>query len=130
VIADAIDSRYAMWLQCSVFALFTWLLLALPSPVYGTAIVVGFGVAAAARDVIYPLIIDYCFGARYLAEIYGAIMFLLFMGAVGTVFAGALFDALGNYRAVFATYGALATLALLGTLFLRDERTAARAQAE
>lgn len=121
-LADQIDRRHAMWLQCGVFAMFTTLLLALPSPAFGTAIVIGFGMAAASRDVIYPLIIDYCFGSRYLAEIYGAIMFLLFMGALGTLFAGVLFDALGDYRAVFSAYGAIATLALIGTFFLRDER--------
>ena len=122
VLADAIGHRRAMILQCAVFAVFTCALLALPSPAYGTAIVVGFGVAAASRDVVYPLIIDHCFGSRHLAEIYGAIMFLLFMGALGTMFAGAVFDAQASYSNAFRTYGALAVAAALAVLFLRDER--------
>jgi MFS family permease len=123
-LADLIDHRRAMWLQSGMFAASTALLLALPAPVLTPIVLIGFGVSTAARDVIYPLIIDYCFGRRYLAEIYGSIMFLLWAGALGTVFGGFVFDRTGSYDAMFVTFGGLATASFIAVLFLRDERAA------
>jgi len=122
-LADRIDHRHAMWLQSGVLAGSTALLFALPLPVLTPLVLVAFGVSTAARDVIYPLIINYCFGRRHLAEIYGSIMGLLWAGGAGTLYAAFVFDHLGSYELVFHTFGGLATVSFIAVLFLRDERT-------
>ncbi len=85
-----------------------------------------YGFATAARDVVYPLIISRCFGVRYLAQIYGAVMLALAPGgALGPIFAAAVFDATGSYQVAFATFAALNLASLLALGFVRDERTGA-----
>lgn len=121
-LADRMDHRHAMWLQSGVLAASTALLFALPLPVLTPLVLIAFGVSTAARDVIYPLIIDYCFGRRYLAEIYGSIMGLLWAGGAGTLYAAFVFDRSGSYEFVFHTFGGIAIAAFLAVLFLRDER--------
>jgi predicted MFS family arabinose efflux permease len=122
-LADWMDHRHAMWLQSGVFAASSALLFVLPQPGLTPLVLIAFGVSTAARDVIYPLIIDYCFGRRYLAEIYGAIMGLLWAGGAGTLYGGFVFDRWGSYAILFHTFGGLAIAAFLAVLFLRDERT-------
>lgn len=121
-IADGIDARVALRVQFALLAIGTAGLLALPSPWLGPPVLVAFGAATAARDVSYPLAIEHCFGPRHLAEIYGALMFLLWAGAVGTLVAGHLYDAHGDYRGAFALFAALAASSFAATLFVRDER--------
>lgn len=125
-LADRIAHRSAMWLQSALFAASTSLLFLVPGASITPWILIVFGVATAARDVIYPLIIDYCFGRDHLAEIYGAVMGLLWVGALGTLFAGQVFDRTGSYEIAFHTFGATATAGFVATLFLRDERAISR----
>lgn len=119
------DHRRSMWIQSGVFAASSALLYSVPTSWMTPIVLIAFGLSTAARDVIYPLIIDYCFGPRYLAQIYGAIMGMLWSGAVGTLFAGAIFDRLGSYDLAFHTSGALAIAAFFAVLFLRNERPSA-----
>jgi OFA family oxalate/formate antiporter-like MFS transporter len=85
--------------------------------------VVGFGFAYAARDVVTPLIVADCFGVRYLAQIYGALMItLLPAGTLGPIFAGAVYDRTGSYDPAFATFALVNGVSLLSLLLLRDER--------
>ena len=121
-LADRMDHRRAMWLQSGAFAVSTSLLFTIPTPGLMPIVLIVFGVSTAARDVIYPLIIDYCFGRRYLAEIYGSIMGLLWAGAAGTLYGGLIFDRSGSYQIVFHTFGALAVASFIACFFLRDER--------
>ena len=70
-----------------------WQVLALPHPVLLTVFVFSYGFSQACRDVVYPLVLGRCFGDRYLGEIYGAMtLTLLPGGALGPIFAGALYD--------------------------------------
>jgi cyanate permease len=46
-------------------------------------------------------------------------------GALGPIFAAVLHDRLGDYALAFGTFAALNVLALLGLLFVRDERPSA-----
>ena len=84
--------------------------------------VVSYGFATAARDVVYPLIINRCFGERYMAEIYGVLMLALPAGSLGAIFAAQVFDRLGSYDVAFTTFATL-NVAVVGLLFfVRDER--------
>jgi cyanate permease len=86
---------------------------------------VAFGFATAARDVVYPLIIIESFGVRYLASIYGALMFAMApAGSLGPIFAAAIHDSLGSYRWAFAVFVATNLLALAALGFVRNERIA------
>jgi len=87
------------------------------------AFVILFGFSSAARDVVYPLIIGECFGVRYLAAIYGALMFaILPAGILGPIFAASVYDHLGSYWPAFATFAGCNFLAVLTLTLVRDER--------
>ena len=58
------------------------------------------GFTVAAENVMLPLVVIECFGARHLARIYGALMFALLPGGLaGPTFAGWMFDRLGTLLA-------------------------------
>jgi sugar phosphate permease len=121
--SDRIPQLRAAQAVYALLALSSLILLALPHPVLLTAFVLSFGFAQACRDVVYPLVLGRCFGDRYLGEIYGAMtLTLLPGGALGPIFAAVLHDRLGDYRIAFGTFAVLNGLALLGLLFVRDER--------
>jgi cyanate permease len=85
--------------------------------------VLTYGFATAARDVIYPLIVSSCFGLRYMAEIYGWLMLALAPGgALGPIFAAAIYDAYQSYQIAFVSFAVLNTLAIATLFFVRDER--------
>jgi hypothetical protein len=89
------------------------------------AFVLLFGFSYAARDIVTPLIIVHCFGARNLARIYGLLMLTILPGSAGGIFAGWVYDATGSYAPAFTALAATsaATFALL--FLVRDERRAA-----
>jgi cyanate permease len=77
-----------------------------------------------------PLIVADCFGVRHMARIYGVLMFALLPGgALGPIFAGAVFDARGSYAWAFGTYAALNALSLLALAFVRRETVSASRRA-
>jgi cyanate permease len=99
------------------------LLLALPDERLIWFFIASFGFSTAARDVVTPLIIVHCFGARYLAQIYGALMIALIAGgAFGPIFAAAVHDQTGSYAGAFVTFAALNVAVVLALCFLRRER--------
>jgi MFS family permease len=123
LLADRIPYKSALLLDFGLLTLSSLLLLALPdaAPIWG--FVVCFAFATAARDVVYPLVISDCFGPRYLAKIYGALMLTLAPGgALGPIFAAAAHDHFGDYRVAFYTFALLNGLALAGLCGLRRER--------
>jgi len=82
-----------------------------------------FGVATAARDVLFPLLIAQLFGTRTLAQLYGAIMLAFVPGGVlGPLMLAWTSDALGGYEAGFILCIALDAVALLGLLAVGGRR--------
>ena len=99
------------------------LLLVAPGSLVIWVFVISFGFSYAARDVVYPLIINHCFGVRYMAQIYGALMLgLLPGGALGPIFAATIHDQFGSYAHAFQTFACLNLVAVLTLCFLRNER--------
>lgn len=99
-----------------LFFLPNWLLLI---PLF----VVTYGFSQAARDVVWPLAVERCFGARHLGSIYGAMTLALLPGAaLGPLAAAALRDATGDYRMAFLLFIAMNAAALAALLLVRDER--------
>ena len=84
--------------------------------------VISFGFSYAARDVVYPLIVTYCFGLRYMAPIYGALMVSLLLGATGPFFAAWVHDQHESYQFAFRIFAGLNVFCLGLLFFLRDER--------
>ena len=129
VISDYIPQRTAVLLDFGLLALSSLVLLLLPaSTPLMWAFVLSYGFATAARDVAYPLIITWCFGVRFMAQIYGAVMLALLPGGVlGPIFAAQVFDRLGSYDVAFMGFAGLNVAALLSLSLLRDERETAGA---
>jgi MFS family permease len=121
-LADRIHEKKSILIDYGVLALSSLLLLANPESWLLWAFVASFGFAYAARDVVYPLIVSDCFGLRYMAPIYGALMSALLLGASGPLFAAAIHDYFGNYAIAFRCFALLNFAALLALFFLCDER--------
>lgn len=122
LLADRIPEKYSILLDYGVLTLSSLLLLADPDSWLIWAFIGSFGFAYAARDVVYPLIVSDCFGLRYLAPIYGALMLTLVLGGCGPLFAAAIHDHFGSYTFAFGSFALLNCASLLALLFLRDER--------
>jgi predicted MFS family arabinose efflux permease len=122
VVADRIAPRTALLADYALLALSALLLLAVPRPGFLHAFLVSYGLAVAARDVIYPLVVSWCFGARSMPRVYGTLMAVLAVGGTaGSVFPQAVHDATGSYAPAFAVYAALNLAALLALAFVRRE---------
>jgi len=125
-IADRMPNRASTLLVYGVLVVSTVALLALPHATpRETALwiwVATFAFATASRDVVYPLIIAECFGVRYLAQIYGAIMVALLPGGtLGPIFAASIHDRFGSYALAFQTFLLLNVAAFTALLFVRRE---------
>lgn len=128
-VADRIPHRAAMFVNTGIFAAAALLTLAIEEPFVLPIFVVAYGFTAAARDVIFPLVVADCFGVRYLAQIYGMLTVTLWPGgALGPLFAAWIHDQLGSYDVAFATFAGLNALTCLLLLGLRREVAAPRAR--
>ena len=115
----------------SWYALSSFLLLLAPQPLFLQLFVVTYGFAVAARDVIYPLIVAHCFGVRYLAQIYGALMIVLApSGSLGSIFPALIHDRFGSYDIAFASYAALNSIVFLLLVLVRSEQELSAARSE
>jgi MFS family permease len=122
-IADRIPHEKSILYDYGLLAFSSLVLLLLPNPLLLPVFVVTFGFSQAARDVVYPLVIERCFGARHLASIYGVMTLTLLPGAVlGPLLAAHLRDELGDYRLAFLIFVVMNVLSLAALYFLRDER--------
>ncbi|MDG2305845.1 MAG: MFS transporter [Candidatus Binatia bacterium] len=121
-IADRLAARTATLLDYGLLAVSSFFLLFPANGATTWIFVVLFGFSAAARDVVYPLVIVHCFGVRAMAQIYGVLMLALPAGALGAWFAASVSDASGGYAAAFLTFAILNVLAFAALLFVRDER--------
>jgi MFS family permease len=124
LIADRIPTRMALLIDFGLLTASSLLLLAMPGgAIVMAAFAILFGFSTAARDVVYPLVIGECFGTRYLAEIYGSLMFAILPGGVlGPIFAATIYDEMGSYRYAFLVFAGLNLLALAAFTLLRNER--------
>ncbi len=123
LLADRWPARAALLLNFGVVTLASFLLLGIPAPGLRPAFVATHGIATAAQNVVYPLIVAHCFGVRHMAQIYGVLMLALLPGgSLGPVFAGYLFDALGSYEVAFRVFAGLNALALLALFAVRREK--------
>jgi MFS family permease len=123
-LSDRIPHRSAILLDYGLLAASSLVLLLLPHPVWLPLFVLCYGVATAARDVVTPLAVVDCFGVRYLAPIYGALMLGLLPGGVlGPIFAAAVHDRFGSYDVAFGTFALLNLVTVAALFALRDERT-------
>ncbi len=121
-IADYIPEKTAILLDHGLLTASSLVLLLLPNDPLIWIFVATYGFSTAARDVVYPLIINRCFGERYMAEVYGALMLALPGGSLGAIFAAQVHDRLGSYDLAFSVFAAM-NLVVFATLFLvRDER--------
>lgn len=123
-LADRVSQERAILYDYALLGLSSVVLLFVPSmlvllPVF----VVTYGFSQAARDVVWPLAVERCFGARHLGSIYGAMTLALLPGAaLGPLAAAALRDATGDYRMSFLVFIAMNGAAFAALLFVRDER--------
>lgn len=124
-VADRLTPRTATLVDFSLLAASSLLLLLPPDPALVWVFVVVFGFSAAARDVVYPLVLVHCFGVRAMAQIYGVLMLALPAGALGAWYAAAISDGFGDYGRAFATFAVVNVATVVALLFLRDERVAA-----
>ncbi len=122
LISDYIPEKTAILADHGLLAISSVLLIALPNDSLLWAFIVTYGFATAARDVVYPLIINRCFGERYMAEVYGALMLALPGGAVGSIFAARVHDQTASYDLAFGSFVLLTFAAFGALLFVRDER--------
>jgi MFS family permease len=122
-IADRIAHKAALLLDYALLAFSSLILLALPNAWLLPIFIVSYGFATAARDVVYPLIITHCFGLRYMAQIYGAMLLALLPGGIaGPIFAAAIHDQQGSYAMAFQAFAAVNILAVVTLFGRRDER--------
>jgi MFS family permease len=127
LIADRIPHKATILLDYGLLAASSLALLALPDAAPMWVFVGAFGFSTAARDVVYPLIVADCFGVRYMAQIYGALMLVLApAGALGPIFAAAIHDRFGSYEIAFTTFAVVNTLAVVALCFMRRELTRAQ----
>ena len=122
LLTDWINDRYSILIDYALLALSSLLLLVAPGSLVIWVFVISFGFSYAARDVVYPLIVTYCFGLRYMAPIYGALMISLLFGAAGPFFAAWVHDQHESYQLAFRTFAGLNVFCLGSLIFLRDER--------
>jgi len=122
LVADRIPEKAVLILDYALLTLSSMVLFALPHAWLSWVFVACFGISYAARDVVYPLIVTHCFGLRYMAQIYGALMVTLVLGASGAWFAASVHDRTQSYDFAFQVFTGL-NVAALGLLTLvRDER--------
>jgi MFS family permease len=121
LVADRIPIRAAIVLNFALMTVGSFLLLGVGhAPGLLPAFLVIHGFTVAAENVMLPLVVAECFGVAHMARIYGAIMLALLPGGVaGSVFAGWIFDTVGNYWMAFAGFAALNVLAVAALTRLR-----------
>lgn len=124
-LADRLGGKASLLLDYGLLALSSLFLIAVPSgaaaPVWAFLLIFGFSYAA--RDVVTPLIVVHCFGARNLAQIYGLLMLTILPGnSLGPVIPGWVHDRTGSYELAFIGLAAMNVGIWLLLWWVRDER--------
>ena len=122
LLADRMPAKTTLVLDCALLGVSAVLLLFVPDQPWLWAFVVSYGLAVAARDVVYPLVVTFCFGVRTMPEVYGALMLVLAVsGAAGSVLTQWSHDVTGSYQTAFVVYAGLNLLVLASLAFVRRE---------
>jgi MFS family permease len=128
LLSDRIPIKRAALANFGLLTLGSIILLATTSPVVLTVFLVAHGFATAAENVLLPLLVADSFGVTHMAKIYGALMIALLPGGVlGPVFAGAVFDRVGDYRLAFTVFALVNAAGLVALTGIRCERREALA---
>jgi MFS family permease len=103
VLANRMEAKSALLLDYGLLAVSSLLLVGLPGgdPVVIWSFLLIFGFSYAARDLVTPLILIRCFGARNLAQLYGLLMLTILPGNLGGVITGWSFDRTHSYLSAF-----------------------------
>jgi sugar phosphate permease len=121
LLADRVTAPTALRFNTGLLFASSIVLLFLPARGPLALFIISYGFASTARDVLYPLIVVYCFGVKYMAEIYGVLMLSLVAGALGPIAAAAARDATGSYAGAFGGLVVLNGLSLAATWLIRAE---------
>jgi nitrate/nitrite transporter NarK len=109
LLADRWPAKTALLVNFAVVVIASLLLLGIKE-YRGLAypFVIAHGLATMAQNVVYPLIVAWCFGTRYLAAIYGMLMLALLPGGlIGPITLGYMHDWLGSYDLAFQVLAGL-----------------------
>jgi predicted MFS family arabinose efflux permease len=121
-VSDRLSARAGMFILFGLISASSVMLLFAPTQPFLWLFVGLFGFSYAARDVLTPLVVIDCFGVRYMAKLYGALMpMLLVGGGAGSYPAGLCSDQLGSYMPAFMGLAAMNVVAVLLLLLLRRE---------
>ncbi|HEU4429505.1 MAG TPA: MFS transporter [Myxococcota bacterium] len=128
VFADRLHPKLTLLADHALLLLSALLLLALPQHAPLSAFLVCYGFGIAARDVVYPLAISFCFGERTMPAVYGALMMALVIAApLGSWISSTVRDTTGSYTPAFTGF-ALMNAAVLASLPLVRRELDAPAQ--
>jgi sugar phosphate permease len=124
LLADRVPIRAAIILNFAVMTAGSFVLLGVGrAPALLPVFLAIHGFTVAAENVLLPLVVAHCFGLQHMAQIYGAIMFVLLPGGIaGPTFAGYVFETLGSYRIAFTCFAVLNVVAVGALLLLRQHR--------
>ncbi len=124
-LGDRLHPKLALLADHALLLVSALLLLALPERGALWAFLACYGFGIAARDVVYPLAIAFCFGARTMPAIYGALMMALSGAApLGSWIASSVRDTTGSYEPAFAGFAVMNFLVLALLFLVRRERAA------
>jgi nitrate/nitrite transporter NarK len=109
LVADRWPARTALLVNFAIVVVASFLLIGITgTPALVTPFVLAHGIATMAQNVVYPLIVAWCFGTRYLAQIYGVLMLALLPGGtLGPIALGYMYDWLKSYDLAFQVLAGL-----------------------
>lgn len=121
LVADRWPAKGALLINFAVILAASLLLLGIPAAGFLPVFIVAHGLATAAQNVVYPMIVAQRFGTPHMAKIYGVLMLALLPGGIlGPIFAGWIFDRAESYTLAFQTFAALNAVGFLGLCTLRN----------
>ncbi len=122
LVADRWPPKRALLICFAVVTAASFLLLGLPMDGLLPVFVVAHGLATAAQNVVYPLMVGHCFGVKHMAKIYGVLMLALLPGGVlGPIFAGYMFEAFGSYELAFQIFAGLNLVSFAALCAVRSQ---------
>jgi len=129
LVADRWHAKVSLLICFVLVLLASALLLGIErAPELASTFMVLHGFATMAQNVVYPSAVAWCFGTRYMAEIYGVIMLALFpAGILAPIALGYLHDAVGSYQMAFQGLFAVNVVGLLLAWRVRSARRRIRA---
>ena len=122
LVADRWPPKTALLINFAVVTAASFVLLGIPMEGLLPIFVIAHGLATAAQNVVYPLMVAECFGVKHMAQIYGVLMLALLPGGVlGPIFGGYMFEAFGSYQLAFKIFAGLNLVCFLGLCAVRTQ---------